>query len=335
MTSAGQPSYIQNTLSATSNSVVTRRTRPKPVSAGSRSRTLRLPALPPRFVRTLRLLARSFLQSLGDFVEAGSMQFAAAIAFYALLGIFPFLLLLAVISGRLLEDPDLASRAFSLVTEYIPGGGRIVRENVRALQDLAGRLGLVSLIGLVWSSMGLFGSIRRALDHLSGESAPKGGLVARWIAFLAVVFSSLGLLLAILLGTVASLALGFLERGLLGRIIPVAVTSTWLPVLLGTTILWLGVLLTLAFLPRRRPGLMNCWFPALVVALLLERLKIVFVWFLGNTGSYITRVHGPLAVAIALMLWAFLTAQIFLFGGAWAYRLRRLRIVERRRRSVP
>jgi membrane protein len=48
---------------------------------------------------------------------------------------------------------------------YLPGGDAFLEENIKVILRLRGAIGLLSLLGLFWSSSALFGAISRAVNR--------------------------------------------------------------------------------------------------------------------------------------------------------------------------
>jgi len=292
-------------------------------------------------------LGRSFLSATGDLGRTGAYSQAAAISYYAILSIFPFLLLIVVVSTRLLENPALSLQAIRLLESYMPNGRQFLTDTLPVLEKLSGTLGLVSVVGLAWSSMGLFAALRTALDNVGGNRAPPSPLLQHWASLLAVLGSSLGLLAGLAVATLLSflgrLSVRYMTVGVT-QLDPVGVAQVILkPVglafqagtlALSGIITWIGLFLLLHHLPRRKPGIRHALVPALAVTLLLDQLKGWFIVFMGSNRNF-TVIHGPLAAAIAFMLWAYLSALVFLLGGAWTFRLARERNRMSRVREIP
>ncbi len=298
--------------------------------------------------RELVVLFRSMAMAFGDLSRSGAFSQAAAISYYTILSIFPFLMLLVVVSSRLLEDQNLSVQAIRLLGSYMPNGRQILTDSLPVLQRISGTLGAVSVIGLAWSSMGLFAALRIGLDQVSGDKSPKSSLLQHWASLVAVFASSFGLLLGLALATLLSflgrMSLQVMSQGvgLLGYISgdlpellmrPAGLAFQGLTIALGGVITWVGLLLLLHHLPRQKPGIRHCLVPALVVTMLMDQLKGWFLLFVGSQQDF-TLIHGPLSAAIAFMLWAYLSALLFLYGGAWTFRLARERSREYRIRPV-
>jgi membrane protein len=73
-------------------------------------------------------------------------------------------------------------------------------------------------------------------------------------------------------------------------------------------------LLIYRFVPKRQTHLRHIWLGAAIAAILFEASKILFVWYLGQFATY-TLVYGPLASAIALLLWIYISSLILIFGA--------------------
>jgi YihY family inner membrane protein len=91
---------------------------------------------------------------------------------------------------------------------------------------------------------------------------------------------------------------------------------------LGQSALWVvpwiisfGIfLLIYRFVPKRQTYLRHSWLGAAIAAILFEASKILFVWYLRQFANY-TLVYRPLASAIALLLWIYISSLILIFGA--------------------
>jgi uncharacterized BrkB/YihY/UPF0761 family membrane protein len=243
--------------------------------------------------RDLRVLGRSHLLSYLDLGSSGALSHAAAISYYTILSIFPFLMLLVVVSTRLLSDPNLSIQAIRLLGSYIPNGRQFLAETLPVLQRISGTMGVVSVGGLAWSSMGLFAALRAGLDQVSGDRTPPSSLLQHWTSFIAVLATSLGLLvglgLSTLLSFVGRMSFQFLEA-IIVHLGPLSGdASVWflrpagLALQAGTLafssmITWTGILFLLNHLPRVKPGWGNTLIPALWVTIGLDQLNFHWVY---------------------------------------------------------
>ena len=68
--------------------------------------------------------------------------------------------------------------------------------------------------------------------------------------------------------------------------------------------------------PSARVGMGVAWRAGLWAALAWEASKYAFVWNLGR--MQLATFYGPLAFAVALVLWAYVSAAVLVFGAAMA-----------------
>lgn len=299
------------------------------------------------FREALLIVPQAFLRAASELGAEGAIGHAAGISYYTILSVFPFLLLVVVVSTRILSDPELSVQAIEWLGSYLPAGRQILVGALPVLQRTSGTLGIFSVAGLAWSSMGLFSALRGALDHMMGVKTRPSTLLTHWASLVAVVVSSVGLLLLITMSTLLTLIGHMSLEGVshtISRFGPLAaLVASWLlkpagmalqmaTLFVGQFMTWLAIVLVLQYLPRKHPGLRNCLIPAFGVTVFIEFLKSGFLWSIQSRGNF-TVINGPLAAAIAFMLWAYLTALILLLGAAWAKHLRRLRLLAARRRQ--
>jgi len=299
------------------------------------------------FREALLIVPQAFLRAVSELGAEGAIGHAAGISYYTILSVFPFLLLVVVVSTRILSDPELSVQAIEWLGSYLPAGRQILVGALPVLQRTSGTLGIFSVAGLAWSSMGLFSALRGALDHMMGVKTRPSTLLTHWASLVAVVVSSFGLLLLITMSTLLTLIGHMSLEGVshtISRFGPfAALVASWLlkpagmalqmaTLFVGQFMTWFAIVLVLQYLPRKHPGLRNCLIPAFGVTVFIEFLKSGFLWSIQSRGNF-TVINGPLAAAIAFMLWAYLTALILLLGAAWAKHLRRLRCLAARRRQ--
>ena len=90
---------------------------------------------------------------------------AAGIAYYAIFSVFPLLLGLIAILGLVLEPAEVQPRLIDLAAQAFPSSRELVARNVEGVVASRQTLGIVSLVGLLWSGTAIFGAIRRSLNR--------------------------------------------------------------------------------------------------------------------------------------------------------------------------
>jgi membrane protein len=249
---------------------------------------------------------------------------AAAISFYVLLALIPLLLISSAVLGFVAGSSGAAARvAAEGIGRILP---RVTGEQIEAtLQTLilgrgvAGGLGLLSLI---WVASGAFDMIASSLTVLCDLEESRSYLRRKVTALLLSLLSGIGFLLSL---AVASLdtaieALGnrFLEFLPADVSLPPGTLLDLLPATLVASIF----LLMYRFAPARPLPLYAAVSGAAVSGLLWHGTKELFNWYLLTYAIY-NPITGILGSAIALLLWVFYSALIFLLGGAIAEALQR------------
>jgi membrane protein len=257
------------------------------------------------------------------FGVARGPQAAAAMAYYAVFSLFPLMLVLVSVLGFLMSDEEALRQAIDFFGLAVPVSRDLIAENLNAVQQLRGPVGLVGLLALVWSASGVFSVLAHNLNLAWPRSEPRTVVGIRVLGFAMV-----GVLFVLLiLSVVSSAAVDILQRvseptGLLadGSVV-------W--EVLSTLVPWLIALLLFSGLYRWVPSAEVGWRPALWGALFAavawEISKNVFLWYLDSELSQYELVYGSLAAVVALMLWSYLSSWIILFGahlaaqtGAWS-----------------
>lgn len=255
-------------------------------------------------------MSKLLLQTVKDFFQDSSPHWAAAIAYYCLLSLFPLMLAAAVIATFFVNQDWAIRQATQLVGNYLPGGAEQIREIVTSTIDQRRGVGIISLLMLLWSGSRVFGVTVKALNIAYHVDLDYGFFKRVLIELLMTV--TLGLLLVVALSS--RFALRMLWE-YYGKNLPFSrpVFQAGLAII-PTLLLIVTFFLVYQVVPRRRVD----WKPALIGALSATILFMVarplFIRYVTQFANY-NLVYGPLAIMIILVLWAWLSALILLLGG--------------------
>ena len=305
-----------------------------------------------RFLRRLhaelRISGLAAWRAIGELVSSNILTHAAAIAYYALLSLFPFLLLVISTLGSITagsEPDDEAARAavLSFVLRYFPARLDFVTTQLDALRDVGTRVGggLVGALGLVWASLGVFGAVTSAVNEAWGVEKQRSFWKHRLVSFLMLAAAGAMTVIAFLSVTAINLAQGFLameveRRSLIGDL---ASTFGWVRALqavafdhLATGLLILGVGFVFYFVPNARTRFRDVWVGAVLTGLLWRFAFDGFSWYVEH-NSQLTRVHGSVATVVVFLLWVYVSSIILLYGVQFTAGYARLR--RRRPEQMP
>ena len=265
--------------------------------------------------RTFRDLLALFRLALLDFSRNNGQYMAAGIAYWALFSLFPLALAGLAIAGYVYPSAagqrDLASGVLKLLPvseSYITG---MVSDIARA----RGTLGLLSILGLLWSGTAVFSAVRKGVNHAWHISEPPYFLLER-----AVDLLMLGALaIAVFLGFAFTTNMGSAS----------AMTSIMAPMmaspaarvssgLLALPAAW-GVFAVLYhYLPNAKVRWRDVWLGALVGAISFQGIQVGISFSLAMTAS-LNLVYGSLSGLIAVMLWAYFSSMALVFGAELCY----------------
>ena len=255
---------------------------------------------------------------------------AASIAYYALFAIFPLFLGIISIASMVLDRVEVETELLKLAAQYLPGAGNVIKNNIDQVFRARGAIGIVALLGLIWSASALFGALTRVLDRAWGVAQTRAFHVAKLRSLIMVVSVAALFILSLssttLLQTADRLAVvdpfglgGFLASG--ARVL-----------LQGSSLF--GSIAMPMLLYRFAPSQPMPWrdvAPAAVFAgFMFEVAKNAFLFYLSQFAQF-DKVYGSLSVVIVLLLWAYISSLILIVGAEFGAALGRWHRGETRR----
>jgi len=258
-----------------------------------------------------RILRKTF-ESFG---EARGSEAAAGMAYYALFSLFPLTLSLVAIGSFVLERQQAVQQTIRLITQAIPVSQSLIVDNIQQVLELRGTLGLIGLIGTLWSATGFFTILTRNVNR-AWKSATERGFWARRLIALAMIAVLFGLLVVSLASTTVLNILSQLQ-------IPLRDSATFYDTplwpVISTLVPWLFTLALFVALYRwvpntQVPGPAALW-PAVVVSAVWQVGANIFAWYVSSGLAPYQVVYGSLGTIIALIFWIYLSSWLILFGA--------------------
>jgi membrane protein len=266
-------------------------------------------------------------------------HYAAAITFFSVLSLVPLLMIAFAAAGFVLAgNPDLLHQLQEQIHSAAPSGlGATLDQVIEGAIRSRGSVGIVGLLGALYSGLGWMGNLRDALtaqwqstrgrssEELSPPESPpherppeSKGLVRTKVFDLLALFG-LGLALMAsfaLTGIGTAFASVVLNALGLGHIPGARLVLMVLAVAASVTGMWLVFLWVIARLPREPVPLRSATRAAWFGAVGFELLKQAFAIYLNSvTSSPTGRLFGPV---IGLMVFAYYVSRFLLFLTAWA-----------------
>lgn len=254
-------------------------------------------------------------QTFSCYGKAQGGSFAAAIAYYTLFSIFPIAVFLIGFSGYFLSDAQRNSMVNQLTSALGGGSTSNVREQVMAVTSGRAGLGIIGLIGAIWSGSAVFTAIRTGLNAV-WEKQKKASWLVQKIKDLGGVIG-LGVLLALSIASTAVLTVvANLSKKLLGEEVghvvayPIGLLLIVAPI--GIVFLAFGALYVWASPPHIHWR--QVWPGALFGAIGFVALSFGFSLYARYFGHY-DKVYGTLGAVIAFLFYAYLIGVLILLGA--------------------
>jgi membrane protein len=266
-----------------------------------------------RILADLRLSGLAIWRGGIGFYNSEDLTFASSIAYYALLSLFPFFLLLFSILGSVTADPADRGAILEFILRYFPRQFEFVTTQMDSLQQSRVKLGVAGSFLMIWAAMGVFGAITSAVNHAWGVEKQPSFFKHKLISFVMLVAASLLLLLGLLMVS----AINVVEARWFAV---VAVRAPQLAVLhhfavrWGTTAVFIAVVgLIFYFVPNAKVRFRDVWVGAFLTGLAWRGALAVFSWYVKDLTHY-TNVHGSIAAVVVFLVWVYISAVILLYG---------------------
>lgn len=256
-----------------------------------------------------------FRDSFKEWNEDKAPRLGAALAYYTVFSLGPFLLIVIAIASIVFRD---ARQQIVGTIGSVVGSG--AQELINTTIDNTNKGGsnviatVIGLITLLLGAGGVFGQLKDALNTI-WEVAPKPGqgIVAvikeRFLSFTMLLGTGF-LLLVSLVVSAGIAALGAFLKSVLpgGDLFAQAVNFL---ITLGVITLMFGLLFK--FLPDIKIAWSNVWIGSAVSAILFVIGQFALAFYLGS-GTVGTS-FGAASTFVIVLVWIYYSAQIFLFGA--------------------
>ena len=271
----------------------------------------------------LSLLVRTALA----FDQDDGPLMARSLAYYALFAVFPAVLVIVVVASAVLESEEAQQAVLALVSQYMPIAQDVVLANIEQLLNSRETVGLFALVGLIWSASGVFSAVFRAVNRAWGIPKSKLVLSEKLYGLAMILVISLFFLLTLSIGPVVNLVRAW-QVPLLGWQ-PLANPGTdrlvgWLSTLAPGLFSVGAVILMYRTMPRARVRWRDVWLGGLIVGLIWEAGKQIFIWYISNFSSY-NVIYGSVGAIIVFLLWCYLSGQLLLLGAEFTAEVGRWR----------
>src|SRR3982074_1604331 len=225
-------------------------------------------------------------------------DYAAGLAFHALLTMFPIFLGLLTLIGLISRSEDLDLRVQEAIVSSFPLGMQgEVQSALLSLQHSAGTYGLVAVAWLLWSGTGYFSHLEWAINRI---------YIAQNRSFWKQRLMGLGMICSLS----TSIAAGVIGTWIFSQVLGLAFLGFFANWFILAVLLWSMY----HVVPNRRVSLQESWPGALLASLLIQVLNLAFPLSLRLTHNFNAFGRG-LLFFLVLVTWLYLVSQMLLLGA--------------------
>ncbi|OKH37815.1 ribonuclease BN [[Phormidium ambiguum] IAM M-71] len=259
---------------------------------------------------------------------------AASLSYFALFSLFPMLLVLLSILGSFIgPNTDAFQSIQDVVERFLPPEVHdLIKDTVLALNENSVGAGIIGFIILLWTASSVFAILRSSVNKIwqSPSRASETGSVPQMVLFfianklfsfllvLGTAFLLLSSLMAnIIIKTILKLVASFQEAFAFLKIDELQLNNS-LQTSSSFLILALAICILYKILPAVYVSWRDIWLASLITTSLLIGLQQLVSNSVISIGSHFLS-YGVIGSVMILLLWIFLTCQIFLFGCVFSY----------------
>lgn len=248
-------------------------------------------------------------------METRVLDAAAAIAYYAMFSLFPFILFIVAFNASFLNSPEIQQQIMGFTADYMPGSEGIVEANIHNLIHASGAVSLMGTVVLLWSATLVFASFACNINLAWLNAEERHFLIDRLIGLMMIGVLVIVLISSLIVTTTTKLIPKLFPW------IPAPVYDDmsriqqflfdYLPIL---TIFGLFIVLY-RYVPNAKVRWRESIAGSIFATTALLLTKTGFVWYLSvGTGSY-SLIYGSLGAVVAFMLWLYISSCVILIGG--------------------
>lgn len=278
--------------------------------------------------------AQLFVQAGLKWDQDNCPGMAASLAYFSLFSLFPILLVLLSVIGAFTGPETEAFQAIVTAIERFlpPEVHDLIKATITSLNENSVGAGVIGFGLLLWAASAVFAILRSSVNKIwqsPSRASEVGSLPRMLLFFLANRLFAFMLVLGIALLLLASLVSSIVIKTILKLVGTFQETFAYIQVdelqlsrgLQASSsflILALAACILFKILPAVYVGWRDVWLGALLTAFLLVGLQQLVSNSVISIGSHFLS-YGVIGSVMILMLWIFLTCQIFLFGCVFSY----------------
>lgn len=264
-----------------------------------------------------------FLSNLfKKFQRDNAFFLARGLAFDVLVCLIPAVFLLFILFGFLF---DSQKETIQYMTTYmkpmIPFSSQQVLRSLFAVVKAKKILGVVGIIGLLWTLSRVFGSIRTVLDAVFEVEEGRGIITGKIFDLKMMFLSTLFFLATFMITSIFSLLKSVSPQILGTKFLYLGIRGELISLLLAFFFTFCMFFFLYKFIPYRRIDTKTAIYAALGASILWELAKQGFRLYLFDLVD-LSKVYGSFGLLFALVFWVYYSCIVFILGAemGWVWR---------------
>ncbi len=255
------------------------------------------------------------IQTVRDLWTSSVLEWAASLAFYAVLSLFPLLIAGMVVASYMVDVAWVTGQAVNMLGQFLPEGEAEIEEIVTAAIAERRRVGLLSFVLLLLTGRRILGGLIKALNHVSDVKEDDDNIKRK-----------VGIELALVTGLIVLVGLALASRQLVEGLWttmeaipgPDGLVIDGVSIVVRIALLMTIFVLVYAFVPRGERLWRAVCFGAGLATVLFLAAQLVFGLLGDSIWTNLSLVYGPLALAALLLTWCWYVALVTLVGAGFA-----------------
>lgn len=273
---------------------------------------------------TARLTGVALWRGFTSFYRSDNMTYAASIAYYSLLSMFPFALLAVALVGRVTADGADREAVLGFVLRYFPAQFDFITRQLDAFRESPISMGVAGTVTLVWGALGFFGAISSAVNHAWRVEKTRSYWTHKLFSFLMLLVAGALLVAAVLLVGAAQVVESSSFAQVLSQFPGLLVLRSFALRNATTAMFILVVGLVFYFVPNTRVRFRDVWIGAFLTGGLWKSALMGLGYYMRDMERF-TRVNGSISAVVVFLVWVYVQAVILLYGVEFTAAYARLR----------
>jgi len=269
-------------------------------------------------MRVIRILKKSLI----SFREDGCLNLSAAISFYAILSLIPFIYLLVSIVGVFLGSKgEVLPKISMYINQLVPFISKRVLYEVGRINLGSGIFAWIAVIFILWASTLIFDSIEFSLTRVFKGEHVRPFWLSKVMSLLFVPVVGLVFIFLQMFNLAINAFISF--NNYFGiTLVPLFLNNIGLKYIFPLLLATLFLTALYAIVTPGRILFCEAMIGGLICAIMMEVAKHIFSWMIIHNPNF-GLVYGSLNTIILMILWIFYASAIFLFCAEIIYAYRK------------